>query len=187
MFPGVACTNGWRRTTSAATRFNRLGKCGEPKILRTSLLSCASPDATPWAANSIPKTSTPKSSYGRTWRPPRRKPSQLQPGQNACPRHHPARSQGLHGQDRTRRHKSEPLTHAPRQAKLDVRRTGRPCRCMLRDVLGDPFRADLGAHAGLLDAAEGRGIIRDDAGVEANHAEFDLFGHAQRPKSRLYT
>lgn len=47
-------------------------------------------------------------------------------------------------------------------------------------VFGDAFGAAFAAEAGLFDAAEGCCGVGDDAGVESDHAEFDLFGHAQQ-------
>ena len=48
-------------------------------------------------------------------------------------------------------------------------------------VLVDAFGAAFAAQAGLLDAAERGGGVGDDAGVEADHAELDLLGHAEQP------
>src|ERR671926_1090840 len=48
-------------------------------------------------------------------------------------------------------------------------------------VFGDAFGAAFASEAGLFDAAEGCCGVGDDAGVEADHAEFDLFGDAQEP------
>src|SRR5919106_6248467 len=45
--------------------------------------------------------------------------------------------------------------------------------------LVDADASAFAAQAGLLDAAEGRGGVGDQSGVEADHAAFEAFGDAQ--------